>query len=440
MFATALALFFATTPPAAANGQTTHVWISRHALTHIADADLRAFLTAPDQEAPLVHGTMFPDGGYPIGHAYAETAHWEPFQGAYLDWIRATCPAPSAAGDCARHTAFLFGMASHGMADQTFDAFYFNWSSIKDADHGWAEGHSFDEASDFIWASLHGGQEVPPRWLPEALFIDLYADFGIAVDADAFDSGHDLLETAIALVGFGAQNPTLVQQYADRFPWGGAHLDDPHLPGTPACEGEVVARYWEELWARLHGRPSPRTHLGTWPHDGDAGHGTALGTPEARVSVILPRGLVTSTVTPDRFTLEGPAGPIPFTTWVFYGDNSHIVHLVPTVDLPVDADFTATVLPGLPFRDGTALESEVRWAFSTRPRPPEDTGPAPDTADGDGDGTPDGGGRAKASPGGGCHGAPTPIGLVLALGGALVVSGRRRFSSGDRREGAPSLP
>ena len=45
------------------------------------------FLTQPELRKMLDNGTMFPDGGYPLGDPYAEIAHWEPFQGAYLDWI-----------------------------------------------------------------------------------------------------------------------------------------------------------------------------------------------------------------------------------------------------------------------------------------------------------------------------------------------------------------
>ena len=59
------------------NGQTTHVWITRHGLEHLPDGELKQLLI--DNERQLLNGTMFPDGGYAFSpqHPYAETAHWE---------------------------------------------------------------------------------------------------------------------------------------------------------------------------------------------------------------------------------------------------------------------------------------------------------------------------------------------------------------------------
>jgi hypothetical protein len=406
-----LPLLLALSPAALANGQTTHVWITRHAIEHLEDGPLKALVSDPANEAALVHGAMFPDGGYPLGHPYAEDAHWEGFQGDYQAWIEAH-HAPPFSDEGARHVAFLLGLGSHGMADQTFDAFYFNWSSIKDADHGWAQGESFDEASDFIFASLHGAQEVPERWVPQDTLIDLYTARGIAVDAETLDDGQGLLETAIALVGLGSQNPDLVDEYAALFPWGGAHLDDPDLPGTPACEGEWVARYWEEVYARLTDAERPRPVLGTWPVDGAYGHARDHTLPEARVSFILPVGLETGSPDPSWFSVEDAGGTaLPFEVWVYYGGGSHVVHLVPTEDWPEEAEVTARVRAGLPYRNGDQLEQDVAFTFSTAEPPPEPEAEAADT-----------GAPAKE---GGCNGAPAAPGLVgLAL--AALSLGRRR--------------
>jgi len=400
--------------PAHANGQTTHVWITRHAIEHLDDGPLKELVQDPGNEAALVHGAMFPDGGYPLGHPYAEDAHWEGFQGDYQAWIEAN-HAPPFSDEGARHVAFLLGLGSHGMADQTFDAFYFNWSSIKDAEHGWAAGESFDEASDFIMASIHGGQELPERWVPEQTLVDLYTARGIEVDAETLGDGQALLETAVALVGFGSQNPDLVDEYAAMFPWGGAHLDDPDLPGTPACEGVWIAAYWQEVYARLTDTERPRPLLGTWPEDGAFGHERDHTQPEARVSLIFPVGLESGSPNPTNFHVEdADGGALPFEVWVYYGAGSHVVHLVPTEDWPEDADITVGARAGLPYQNGESLDQDVSFGFSTRPRP-EAPGPAVDT----------GGGTKPA----GCATASVPLGRVgmgLGLLGLFSLGRRRR--------------
>jgi len=402
-----LALLLGLTLPALANGQTTHIWVTRHAIEHLAPGRLRDLLADPANEAALIHGTMFPDGGYPLGHPYAEDAHWEGLQGDYLDWIRAQ-HAPPFSDEGALHVAFLMGLASHGMADQTFDAFYFEWSRIKDAEHGWARGESFDEASDFIFASLHGAQTVPERWVPEQTLIELYAQRGIEVDADTLDDGQSLLEAAVALVGLGSQNPELVADYAAAFPWGGTHLDDPELPGTPACEGAWVARYWEELYARLLDAERPRAVLGTWPQDGTWGHARDRDTPEARISIILPVGLESGSPDPEFFTVEDDAGqPLPVEPWVYYGQGSHVVHLTPAMDWPGETALHVRVGRGLPYRNGERLEEDVTFTIHTTP-PADPAKP-----------------RVEPDREGGCSSAPAAAGF-LGIGLAVLSLGRRR--------------
>lgn len=424
-----LAALLALALPAHANGQTTHVWITRHAIEHLDDGPLKELVSDPANEAALVHGAMFPDGGYPLGHAYAEDAHWEGFQGDYQAWIRDHHAAPFS-DEGARHVAFLLGLGSHGMADQTFDAFYFNWSSIKDAEHGWAQGESFDEASDFIFASIEGGQSVPERWVPQDTLIDIYTARGIDVDADTLDDGQGLLETAIALVGLGSQNPDLVDEYAALFPWGGAHLVDPELPGTPACEGAWVARYWEEVYARLVDAERPRRVLGTWPEDGSFGHARDHTAPEARVSLLFPVGLASGDPDPALFEVVDEAGTaLPFDVWVYYGAGSHVVHLVPTEDWPEDRDITVRARASLPFHNGEQLDQDVVFGFSTRPPPVENAGLG-DT----------GGPKAES----GCSHAPAAPALT-AVALALLSLGRRRRRAGPRpgpptRRGPPTPP
>ena len=104
-------------------------------MAELPSSSLHSLVSDPAYEPMLIHGTMFPDGGYPLDHPYGEAAHWEPFQMAYLEWIQTHYSEPWSA-EAKSHIAFWLGMASHGMADQVFDAFYLDRSRHEDANHG----------------------------------------------------------------------------------------------------------------------------------------------------------------------------------------------------------------------------------------------------------------------------------------------------------------
>ena len=96
--------------------------------------------------------------GYPIDDPYAEIAHWEPFQKAYLQWIKESFEPPYDQ-EALEHIAFLMGLASHGMADQTFDSMYMSRAKVYDADSDWTR--SMDEATDVAFIAQTHPQPVP---------------------------------------------------------------------------------------------------------------------------------------------------------------------------------------------------------------------------------------------------------------------------------------
>ena len=359
---------------ALANGQTTHVWISRHALTHLPSGELKELLLA--NETQLVNGSMFPDGGYGFNpqHPYAETAHWEPFQSLYLDWIGLEHPAPfDAEGE--KHVAFLMGMASHGMADQSFDALYMERSKVYDADAGWVTGVSMDEATDVWWAHITEPQVVPERWVPYAVFTELFAEVGIEATEDELEDGQKLLGIALDLVGLLSESESARDGYALDYPWATGHLHDAvDVPGAPRCEGELVALYWIEMWARLHGQWGPLPVLETLPNDGGFGLDTDASRVESRISIVFARGLLD--VGPEHFVVESEGEVLTVEPWLFYRDDSHIVHLIPEEDWPQDAEITVTVQPGLVDRYGLALGEA--YAFTVSTSDPPEPEPKPD--------------------------------------------------------------
>ncbi|MBO85935.1 MAG: hypothetical protein CL927_11310 [Deltaproteobacteria bacterium] len=321
---------------------------------------------------------MFPDGGYPIGHPYGESAHWEPLQTRYLDWIRSTFDLPYDRA-AAPHIAFLMGLGSHGLADQTFDAFYLDRSQRYDADLGWAEGLSMDEATDFKWASLRGTQTVPERWIPDEVLTEIFAQEGIEVDGETMHQGQGLLELAIGLVTVTTSSDGDLSRYEEAFPWATENLENPDVPGIPDYETEVVASYWLSLWEQLHARDPSTLIDRTWPVDGGYGLATDATSPDARISIVFQQGLLSAELEPDFFSVEDSSGTDhPVDIWLYYGDHSHIIHLVPRADWPADDWMTVTLRAGLPTRTGATLATNHVFSVSTQP-PPEDSGTLPES-------------------------------------------------------------
>lgn len=350
---------------ALANGQTSHQWITLAALDHVPAGDLADLVTDEAVRDALLNGTMFPDGGYAVGDDYGEMAHWEPLQTAYLDWIVENYDPPYT-GEAAQHVAFLLGMASHGMADQHYDSTYMERSKAWDPAESWA-CCSMDEATDVAMAAVTGPGVVPEAWWPDAL-LPLFSAQGHVVASGTVDQGQALLGLAIAYVGASAERAETVEDYAAEFPWACAHQIDPDVPGNPPREAEVVARYWEVVWDRLHGgdgwgEPVLGLVAGEpWEQPRDA---TSV---EARVGVVFARGLDPATVTSETITVADSAGlDHPVTVNVFYGHASHVVNVTPLDDWAADTDYLLTVWPGVATFDGATVAAPITLTFSTKP-------------------------------------------------------------------------
>ena len=80
------------------------------------------------------------------------------------------------------------GMASHGMADQSFDSMYMSRAWVYDADQDWEK--SMDEATDVVFVAQTYGQSVDELWVPEDLFVAFYEDhFSHLVSTNTLDMG-----------------------------------------------------------------------------------------------------------------------------------------------------------------------------------------------------------------------------------------------------------
>jgi hypothetical protein len=413
-----LAWLFAGSSLAWANGQTSHVWISQDALSYVPEGELRDLLVRDDLRVMLLNGTMFPDGGYAVGDPYGETAHWEPFQTAYADWIRATYEPPWT-DEAAQHIAFLMGMASHGMADQVYDSLYMERAKDYDASSDWANA-SMDEATDVAFAAGGGAQEVPEMWVPTVELAALFAEASQPVDPELLEDAQLLLGVAIYFVGSASQQPDTVADYEEAFPWATTHQYDVGVPGTPRFEAEVIARYWGVIWERLHGRSGLEPSiLATVPADGGYGLAIEADSPESRVSIVFARGLAADALSFASFVVTDADGAdVPVEIDLFYGEASHVVHVSPVGGWADHADYTLTVRPGVTTFDDVALGGGT-LAFSTRPVAPEPQ-------------------LSTIAQVGGC--ATSPTGLGWAWVGVLLVARRRGGDGGAQRRRGRSSP
>ncbi len=406
-----------------ANGLTTHVTISMDALELLPDGDLRDFMTRPELEDAIRNGTQFPDGGYAVDDGYGEIAHWEPFQQHVRDWILTEYDTPWD-DDVSRLVAFNFGESSHGMADQVHDALYMERAKVYDIDSDW-ESVSMDQAADVALSAGRGGQPTPGRYLPTDVLVPRFSEIGHEVTADTLESGQLATNVAVLWVAGAGQNPAAVEEWHDQFPWASEHILDREVPGNPWDEAIVVSRYWQVLWAEMNPESAAAAAIAaefepvmyTFPRDGALGHVKDSTKVEARVTVVFSRGLVSGLLSPQFFVVEDREGnTVEVGTWLFYGDGSHVVHLVPARDWLPEMEYTVTVRPGVAFIDGTTSTASFTFGFSTRE--PVDAVPA---------------GSGEANPECGCVSTGTGLSGVASVVWLAMIGAAVRFR--NRRTG-----
>ena len=361
--------------PLLANGDLSHLWITSEALRRLPEGEPRALLSDPAVADMLANGSIFPDGGYAVNDGYGEIAHWEPFQRAYADWIRAAWGPPPYEGEAAEHAAFLFGMTSHGIADQVYDALYMERAHAEDAASDWA-AHSMDEATDVAFAALVGPQDYGGIWVPDEVMAELMAEAaGHEVAADTIHSGQVMVRIATEWAARAGEIEDTVARYERQFPWATRYQLDPRVLGNPPGEAEAVAATWQALWRALE---DPAADLGTvlrpWPADGWGIPGREAGDPRARVALLFSRGLSAANAEQAAVEVDCGAGALPLTLRLFYGEHSHVLLVEPAEGWPASALCALSVPGGMPFADPATLPDPAPFATSFRTGPPAPVG------------------------------------------------------------------
>jgi hypothetical protein len=349
------------------NGQSSHLWISESAIQILPSGELKDILSDPNYERQWRNGTMFPDGGYAIDDNYGEIAHWEPFQTAYLEWIKDTYSLPWSV-EAKDHIAFLMGLASHGLADQSYDAMYFRRAYVYDVDGMWTE--SFDMATDVAFVSRTTVQPTVDVWVPFAAILPIFDAQGHSVSMDTISQGQSRLNLAVYWVGSTASQPDLVAEYESQFPWGTSNQLNESIPGSPILESQMVASYWQSVWSELIGGAGVEPILFTHPSNGTYGHPRDHTNIESSVSMGLPIGVDSAALLPEHIQVIKETGEThPIVVDVFYGQDSHILNIDPLDDWSAGV-YRVILSQDLPLREGRLLGdlsdgTDVEWWFST---------------------------------------------------------------------------
>jgi hypothetical protein len=247
-------------------GIITHAWMGTDAIEHVADADLRALLTAHVDQVRA--GAQFPDGGYATralgtpGGDYGEEAHWQRFVDAYTAQIRndpACGDLTDPDGPCAPVIAHLMGVAAHGMGDEVWDWLFepnapaFGESYLPADFTPFVGPGGIELQMDLVAVMRHGRPTGPTPPIPDATKIKAAFDaVGRAdISADAFPVGENFLGIERNAEAFWA--PRHIDTLERAMPWSASHMTS--AAGGVDFGARAVAGYYESIWADLQGAP-----------------------------------------------------------------------------------------------------------------------------------------------------------------------------------------
>lgn len=449
-----LTLVAATPAAARANGLYTHIHVSQLAHAAVPPGELRDFLDDPEVTRAYELGSVFPDSGYAVDEDYGELAHWEPFLGAYLDWLRERHGGDHGSEEARRQIGFALGVASHGMADQSYDETLLRREWEVDGPED--DRFPVDQFADYFIVVDHDvllSIEVWAPWMALAEAVERAS--GDVVPRETFERGMDLARAAVALQSDPAIYRGLYYRAWESYPWLGTHIYDGRAVGSLPWLGDVVAAYWATVWERLHDRDDPDADIvsRTVPADGetnwpvDGSESAAL----ARIGVWLGYG-VDTVEQRSRFRLEDDrGGEIAVDHATPYGGRErNLIFLVPRAPLAHDAVYTIVVDAGVTTLDGRTTTRPFRSSFRTRCAPdrlddcpplppplvtgeiptrpgPPDAGPRPDAGAPDAGSGDDAGARDPDRPGSGCSlGRRTTSGAAAGVALLLLLRAPRR--------------
>ena len=422
-----------------ANGAYSHVHMSEIAADGLPPGELATLLASPDNRAALDAGSMFPDSGYAAGDDYGELAHWERFLSAFIEQLRRTHGGDFSSPEAQRQVAFLLGVASHGMADQTYDTTLLARAFEVDG----PENGDFpvDQYADYFLVVDQGVVFTVTPWAPYGELAPAIAAAGHTVSEATLTSGVQRMAAVLEIQG----NPRIARSlYWDawaQYPFLGTHIYEPRAIGSLPFVAGVIAEYWQVLFDRLRAsddvdaqlviRSRPADGELNWPVDLDFSE--AWSRPALWFGYAVDRDQIAPLLTL-REAATGTAVPVTLQT-AYDGRERNLVFLHPDAVLSYDTDYTIELEAGVETIDGRTSTAASAFSFRTRCAPdrlsdcppldpPLVTGPIPMRPV-----APDAGPAVDAGAdegGGGCAVHPARGGPAVWLLAWLALAWRRR--------------
>ncbi|XP_075399646.1 phosphatidylinositol-glycan-specific phospholipase D [Tenrec ecaudatus] len=229
-------------------GISTHVEIGHRALEflvlQVGSVDYRKLLT--EHQDAYQAGSVFPDSFYPSickggkYHEVAESTHWTPFLNASVHYIRENYPLPWEK-DTEKLVAFLFGIASHMVADISWHSLGIEQGFLKamsaiDFHNSFPEAHSTgDFGGDVLSQFEFNFNYLTRRWyVPSKDLLGIYKKLygrDVITNNVIVECTHlqflemygEMLAVSKLYPIFSRKSPFLVEQFQDYFLGG---LDD----------------------------------------------------------------------------------------------------------------------------------------------------------------------------------------------------------------------
>ncbi|MCC7538634.1 MAG: zinc dependent phospholipase C family protein [Deltaproteobacteria bacterium] len=258
----ALALVAALLAPAAAraNGAYTHAHISQLAWRALPPGPVRDLLDAVELQRACEQGSLFPDSGYGVSEPYGEFAHWEPFVVAYIDDLRTRYGGDYTSDEARREIAFLLGVASHGMADQSYDTTLL--ARAFEVDGPEVEGFGVDQYADYFIVVDEDVRFVVEAWAPySALSSLLERAEGTPISEARLTEAMELVESLTRAQSSPLVADNLYWDAWEHYPWLGTHVYNDVAVGSLPWIATLVGEYWQIIWRRLHDSDDPDEDL-----------------------------------------------------------------------------------------------------------------------------------------------------------------------------------
>ncbi len=358
------AALFAVPWSSSAAGPDTHFAMTRKAVKKVSIPELRSLLEA-NKEA-LICGVSFPDFGTAIDYGtfhqkkleYGSVAHKPFFVEAYFDHVMEKC-APDFEG-CERLLAHFMGVAAHGMEDDLYDELFMNKAELLDPG-GATVKH--DLWADEVFIVKHDPVYLaPPYSLPVKDLVEVYGRLGMEVKKRDLRSGR--FYHGVGAFGLRAIAVFPYPEYSKKMSFSRENIVS--HPGGVDHTSEVMARYWEILWARLHGADrSEKLILETWPEPGASDHEWGKESLYSRVTVFFTTGMDQGSINKDSFYLQGPDGDRLPASYRIGNDKDNFTALIPEMDLEPGATYTAVITIDVKDMDGNPMPEPYSWSFTT---------------------------------------------------------------------------